>query len=295
MNTHKVTDIWARKLLFLALIISFSLALAPLAFAHGGITIDGSASDWCGTPPGSNNTGATSCGTCGCEWIWKDASGDQRNDGDDPDSNYDLTEFRVTGDSTYLYFLLKFSDITDAGRPYVGIAIDTNRTAGSGQQWFGDNADTQVHNDAYWEREVVVNLNKTGYYNTAWTWTDAGNSQISASNDVVEIRMPLSGLGITWSTTLRFTVLIGQNDNGGIKEVGYSDALDVISTASTWGELSTTDDTIDYYSDVQFGPTAVTLSSFTATSALPRAGAVLAIGGVGALAGVLWLRRRTNR
>ena len=229
---------------------------APAALAHP-VTVNGSLNDWITsfpTPPTNNGHVMRNASYEG-EFIWTDASGDQRTDGDDPDSNYDLTGFRVTADSTNMYFLLRFADLTDASRPYVGIALDTNRD-GTGNDWFGDWADTQTSAKAKWERQIVVNLNKTGYYDVGWTWHDAGSSNISTTTDLIEIAMPLSDLGVslTGGAVVRFTVLVGQNDGGGIKEVWGSDALDCITTQSgnTWNEVS--DGVIDYYFDVYFEP-----------------------------------------
>ncbi len=228
------------------------------------ITVDGDPAEWdpagwAMDPPANINTGHIGRDSSNNgQYIWTDRTGDHRLDGDDPDSNYDLTQFRVTGDSSNLYFLVRLADITNTSLPYIGIAVDTTLD-GNGQNWFGDWAETQVSSSALWEREIVVNLNKTGYYNTAWAWTNAGSSYISAGNDAIEISMPWSALGVTLPARLRFTVMIAQHDgSGGVREVGYADALDALTWAggtggSTWPhELNETDDTIDYYFDVWF-------------------------------------------
>lgn len=237
----------------------------PTAPVHAQtITVDGNPAEWdpagwAMNPPSNINTGHLGRDSSNNgQYIWTDRSGDHRLDGDDPDSNYDLTEFRVTGDSNNLYFLIRLSDITDTSRPYIGIAVDTTLDS-NGQNWFGDLADTQVSSSALWEREIVVNLNKTGYYDPGWTWTGAGSSYISADNDAIEISMPWSALGVTLPARLRFTVLIAQHDgSGGVRDVGYADALDALTWAggtggSTWpDEINTGDDRIDYYFDVWF-------------------------------------------
>ncbi|MEL7222922.1 MAG: hypothetical protein AAGJ93_16490, partial [Bacteroidota bacterium] len=90
------------------------------------ITADGDPSDW------ENNDGAydsaTSLSIHGSgvfsgQWIYKGESGDQRTDGANPDSNYDITEIRVGASSTTLYILVRMDDITDAGLPVVSIAM----------------------------------------------------------------------------------------------------------------------------------------------------------------------------
>ncbi len=227
---------------------------------HGApVTVDGDPGEW--DPPGwpldpptTPNTGRSGRGSG--QYIWADATGDQRTDGDDPDTNYDLTEFRITGDGTNLYALLRFADITDTSRPYAGIAVDTTLD-GTGQSWLGDLSDTQVGSSALWEREIVANLNKTGLYDAAFTWSSTGTSYISSANDTIEISMPWTSLGVTLPKRLRFTVMIAQNNGGGTREIGdgsISDALDAVTWIgpNTWNEVS--DGVINYFFDVWFTP-----------------------------------------
>ncbi len=252
---------WPGLIITLFLVLSF-VAWPPAASAHA-ITVDGDPSDWTMAAPTNVNTGhigrnASAQG----EYIWTDYNADVRTDGTDPDSNYELTQFRVTADASNVYFLARLSDITSTNLPYVAIAVDTDRVNGSGEVWFGDFAETQTSADAEWERLIVVNLNKTGYYDTSWTWTIAGSSYISDANDVIEISMPRTALGVSWPATLRFTVIVCQHDgSGGITDINGadSDALDCVTnygnpglTSNTWAEVS--DGDVDYYFDVYFNP-----------------------------------------
>ena len=86
-----------------------------------------------------------------------------------------------------------------------------------------------------------------------WVWTNAGSSNISAGNDVIEISMPWSALGVALPKRMRFTVMIAQNSGGDTKDVGGANALDCITwtAGNTWAEVS--DTVIDYYFDVWFG------------------------------------------
>jgi uncharacterized repeat protein (TIGR01451 family) len=230
----------------------------PAVFAHS-VGVDGNMNDWITFPTPPENNGHVMRNTLyEGEFLWTDAAGDHRADGADPDSNYDLTEFRVTADTANLYFLLRFSDLTNANLPYVGIAVDTTHD-GSGNAAFGDAADVQTHADAEWERQIVVNSNRTGYFDASYTFNAAGSSNISAAADLIEISMPLSDLGIalTNGAMVRFTVMVGEHDGfGGIVEQTDPDVLDVVTTADTTfpGEVSDTDDVIDYYFDIYFEP-----------------------------------------
>ena len=232
--------------------------LPPASVQAHSITVDGNPSDWDPTgyamnPPTTDDTGhigrdSSSQG----QYIWKDKANDELTSGTDPDTNYDLTEFRVTADSTNLYFLAVFSDTTSTTMPYLAIAIDLDQD-GTGNTAFQDDADTSVSANARWEREVVVNSNKTGYFDESLTWNSVGSSDISTANNVIEVSMPLSGLGISPPGRVRFTVLVGEhNDSGGIKDIASSsDALDAVANASdTSTELG--DGDIDYFFDVWF-------------------------------------------
>lgn len=238
------------------------------------ITVDGDPSDWTGTAPGTDNTHTIS----NAEWIWKDASGDERTDATDPDSNYDMTEVRITGDTTNIYFLIRMAGITDTGLPVVMIAVDTDQTDSSGAWWLPETSDTGVSTgtqettapgsgrsgSANWESCIYVSVQSTGYYDTSFNFHTAGHSYISSTNNLIEISMPWSSLGIDPSTspTVRFEVASFSNDgSGGVQDIGgssISDALDVVTDyaisgggTNTWDEVKDDQD-IDYYFDIQF-------------------------------------------
>ncbi|MEM2679113.1 MAG: hypothetical protein QXU01_01665 [Candidatus Hadarchaeales archaeon] len=229
--------------------VSLGVLLAPASFA-GTRTVDGNPNDWIGTPPAAVNTYTVENG----EWIWKDNTGDQRTDVEGHE-NCDMSEFRVTGDTENIYFLLRFTNMTDAWRVLVYIAVDTTLNS-AGNEWFPDFTTTLVNANARWERVIKASVATTGYYNTSWQYTTAGASYFSATNKTVEISMPWSALGVSLPATLRFTVMIcADNGSGFPVDIGggsISDALDVITTVSgnTWGEVS--DNVIDYYFDVNF-------------------------------------------
>jgi hypothetical protein len=243
--------------------------VGPAVMAHT-IGVDGDPSDWVLAAPTNVTTGHVGRNASyQGEYIWADSPADTRTDGTDPDSNYELTEFRVSGDADNLYFLIRLADITDDGLPYVAITVDTDRESGVGNNWYPDFADTSLNVDASWERAIVVNLNKTGYYDTGWTWHNAGSSFISDGNDAIEIGMPCTDLGISYPAAVRFTVIVGQHDgSGGIVNVGdasISNALDAVtnygdpgSTSNTWAEVG--DGQVDYYFDVYFDPNGEAIS-----------------------------------
>lgn len=227
----------------------------PVAVAHS-VTVDGNLNDWKTTFPSPpvNNGHVMRNSLYEGEFLWSDASNDARVVGTDPDSNYELTEMRVTADSSDLYFLLRLADVTAANRPYVAVAVDTDRASGSGKTAFEDSAGVQTHTDAAWERQIIANSNRTGYFDTASSFTSAGTSVISAAADAIEVSMPLAALGIdlTDGAVVRFTVFVGEHDgSGGLVIYGGRGPLDVVTTQDdTADEL--TNGVIDYFFDVYF-------------------------------------------
>jgi hypothetical protein len=269
-----------KRYTFVLLFIGLLMGLLPAhpTAAHGGIAIDGNASDWgnlgngsCPTAPAANSgqvltLSHTDCGlgaNAGTEYVWTDASGDQRTDHWSPTGNMDLTQLRITGDANNLYFLLRFSDITSCNAQYIAIAIDS--TAG-GTTFFPDSADTNL--PWGYERVVVANTNKTGYFTNDSTFTAAGTSFCSDANNLWEISIPRADLGLTWPAVAGdydFAVMIAcHNGTGGICDAFSSDAMDVVTVAGdTWSEVS--DGALDYSFTMGFSPTAVTLSQQHAT------------------------------
>lgn len=270
-----------RKIPFLSFMFALLLAFgqaSPTA-AHGGIAIDGSASDWgnlgngsCPSAP-SDNSGQvldlshTDCGlgaNAGTEYVWTDALGDQRTDHWGGTGNLDLTQLRITGDANNLYFLLRSSDITNCNAQYMAIAIDS---AVGGTTFLPDSADTNL--PWGYERVVVANTNKTGYFTNDSTFTAAGASFCSDANNLWEISIPRANLGLAWPANAgdyNFAVMIAcHNGAGGTCNAGTSDAMDVVTTVAgnTWNEVS--DGTLNHSFTMGFSPTAVTLSQQQAT------------------------------
>jgi hypothetical protein len=253
-------------------LILLSVLLPAPVQAHS-ITVDGDPSDWDPSgyamdPPTTDDTGhigrdSSSQG----QYIWKDTTGDESTSGSDPDTNYDLTEFRVTAGSDDVYFLAEFSDVTDDVKPYLAIAVDSDQD-GTGNLGDPDGSETSVSTDARWERWIVVNKNNTGYYTEGGSpaWTDAGSSSMSVTNDAIEVSMPRSGLGLTWPARMRFTVFIAENNNSTPQEQTGSDGLDALTNVAN--DLS--DGDVDYYFDVWFNSSGEPYAPLLITGVLPN-------------------------
>lgn len=276
----------ARLVLACALVLALSVAVLPPPVMAKTITVDGDPSDWSfGFLPYNINTGHVKRDTgspAPGEYAWKDNSPDHTNGSADErtdfvmgvqDPRVDLSQFRVTGDATNIYFLACMTDIpagatSGAGAPQVQVAIDTNQDA-SGVPNFLANADTNTHPNAGWETLLITRFGSGQSNVRTWaappvTPTDTGVAAISDVHDCIEFSVPWVQLGLSGVPSgkpLRFTVAIFRADaNDDTQDIsGTSDALDAVTNygipcdlSNTWAEVS--DGVIDYYFDVYFQP-----------------------------------------
>ena len=303
-----------KRILTLCTIILLFGALLPAhpAQAHAIVSVNGAkdTNEWlagfgsngCPALPSANSSSiygsAQGCtGPVGNEYIWTDATGDRRTDVcSDTYGDLDLKEFRLTGDPTYVSFLLEFADITNCGKQYIAIAINSSDSGGTA--FFPDNADTDLAGfGSGYERVIEANTVNTGYWTNNTTYTAVDNASFcNADNNLWEIRFSTSDLGLTWpanSGAYDFAVAVFCQDSGAPWDVGgSSDVIDVITAASsTWAEVI--DGDVDYNFTMEFGPTAVELIELTARPAsAPQAAPWLLGAGVLLVAGLLAWRKR---
>ncbi|MBN1898562.1 MAG: hypothetical protein JW827_07265 [Spirochaetes bacterium] len=220
--------------------------------------IDGDPSDWKGTSASVTNSSVISSN----EWIWKDADNDIRltltyAGGT---NNYELTEMRLTSDTNSLYILVRMKDLTN-GYPYIALSIDTNLAPSSGQEYFGDLADTKVNTNAFWEKELVIPYADVRYYLKDWTRITNGVKSSSDYFDTIEAAISWNDLGLDpRNATLRFTVMVAQDSNGYTMERYQSDAMDCITPqpGETWNEVKESPDgVIDFFFDLDFNASCV--------------------------------------
>lgn len=288
-----------KKVILLTLLFCGLLLIqARTAAAHGGITVNGNFSDWGvsviagGSPPGCSltmpaaQTGAiltfpgTSCGTLisGNEYIWKDNITDERTDFASPDGRVDIDYMAITSDANDVYFLVKLRNtppvaITGNGAPQIQIAIDRDRINGSGEPFLANFSDTQVDPNAEWEYLLYTRFGSNNPAVGVWqngysAGTPIFRGAAAFTTQFIELSVPWSDIGGFTAGPLRFTVSSYRSDTTDTTWdlVGFSDALDAVTTAApnTWDEVS--DGVINYYFDVAFQtPTAVTLSQQHAT------------------------------
>ncbi len=216
------------------------------------IVIDGYADDWHGISPSQDNT----CVISSNEFIWKDKTGDERTDSPSQDSNFDITEVRITFDNTYIYVLVKVNDMTSTDEPNIAIAIDTNLSGG--MDWIGADSDTIIGGDYgkitasahYPDVNVIVHNPTSGitkielFTNNGTSWfapptAGDGTAYSSISEDLVEFKIARQDVGLSGNKTARFSIALfdnnvdwANNNNCTYDIVGTSDALDTVGIAS---------------------------------------------------------------
>jgi hypothetical protein len=269
----------AQLVLACTLVLALSVAALPPPAMATTITVDGNYSDWNYTSlPYNINTGHVARDTgspAPGEYGWQDSAADERADfgGGGPDTRVDLSQFRVTGDASNIYFLACMTDIpsgatSGAGAPQVQVAVDTNQDS-SGATIFMGNADTSTHANAGWETLLMTrfgsgNSNVRTWAAPAGTPTDTGAAAISDIYDCIEFSVPWVQFGLSGVPTgkpLRLTVAIFRADaNDDTWDIsGSSDALDAVTNygipcdqSNTLAEVS--DGVLDYHFQVYFEP-----------------------------------------
>ncbi|PKN24687.1 MAG: hypothetical protein CVU65_11115, partial [Deltaproteobacteria bacterium HGW-Deltaproteobacteria-22] len=260
--------------LLFALLVG-SMGLLPSTTNAHPVTVDGTSIEWDAFPPttfanlGHLVRNASSEG----EYVWNDLAGDHRTDLGGG-GNVDLTRFRVTGDATNVYFLAKFSDITQTfGDGVTQLQIAVRTTGAGGQTWLGGNSDTQVDAAAAWDYLIMTSFGSAlsgeaapKIWDASWASSTAGNAIISDTNDLIEIAVPWTALGLAGPPAygLKFTVATfrANTSDETWDLTGVSDALDAVTTygdpnpadsRNTWIEVG--DAVVNYHFQVFFHQT----------------------------------------
>lgn len=180
--------------------LSLLCLVAPPAQAHG-IAVDGDAMDWTGVVVvgGDYDTQAG-------EWGWRPA-----------DSAYPLQEFRVTADSSYVYFLVRFAEVRATrgeGAPLLQIAMDTDQQPNSGKDVFAGFSRSRLAANATWERLIRTSFG-AGRLTPGildGNFTDLATNEdlmiLNPTKRTLEMRIRWAALAVAPPTTLRFTVAL---------------------------------------------------------------------------------------
>jgi len=192
-------------------------------------SVDGIADEWVGTAPTVVNSSTIDGG----EFIWTDKANERRDDSGF-DNSVDMREFRMRADADNIYFYVKFAAIDDVDYPYIGIAVDSDRSAADGAlAWIADESDTGL-GDGYYtngtaglhypERNIIAHgVPGTGQRvelhaddGSSWYAPSGGNdvANFNGTDGFAEFAVSRSDLLLTGSTVGRFTVASYFNNNG---------------------------------------------------------------------------------
>ncbi len=281
---------------------------------HSAITIDGDPSDWTGTAPTSDNSFTISNG----EFIWKDASGDNLTD-----NTYDLLQFRMTSDGSYLYFLFEFNNLSGLGQdgaPGIMVTLDTDQVQNNGNPYFGYNSETQVaqNGNANWEYQLLIDLaannvsdgqpvygdgnqvwnggSSLDLVNTSWDDNSTSSDEYVASTtyNAVEARISLSEIGNPSTITVELGIVrMSSKTPGDAWDLSGSDVIDAMTTAQdTSAEVN--DGYIDYYVTITFDTSTGDVNTATDSTGttVPELSPTLAVPLLFIVAVPIILRRR---
>ncbi|OHD57385.1 MAG: hypothetical protein A2Y33_07835 [Spirochaetes bacterium GWF1_51_8] len=227
------------------------------------IKLDGSLSEW-NTAVGGVNTDFITNG----QWMWNDKTNDAFSTGDAlPYDHLDLLKFGVTANDKCLFFMFTVPDLSDdvtydSPRPYISVAIDTNKVSGSGVNKM---VESEVGTPAAsrWEMEIIANVDGTGYYTVTGVTTnfhECGENWIThtANPGLGEIAIPWEELGFSGiPETLRIVVDTGRVVDGlgiyNLQQVGGAvNFLDCVSTNNVSAADEFSDGENNVYMDIYF-------------------------------------------
>jgi len=180
------------------------------------IKVDGWPGDWQGTAP----AGVHEVTVAGGEWIYKGDVNDHRTFGG-ASADSDITEVRVTSDDTYVYFLVRMSEITNAAMPALGIAWNgQTQTPGDGYPWIGDSSTPSgsiglENSIQYATRQIMVYTPSGGaptirlWDGGIWYSPPAGDSDvaISAADNTVEFRINRNDLNLHYPSSITLSMV----------------------------------------------------------------------------------------
>ena len=244
------------------------------------IIVDGNTNDWKGV---AKRADIDSWIISSNEFIWIDNKEDERRDKLDPDSDYDMLEFRVVADTNLysttkgnIFFMVKFNTYSHNQRVNINIAIRTNQGSGAGfQNWMGDDAEVGI-GETKSQPDFNINWCYDGNNDIYIIPVSGGNywdrpiSYKSYIGKVTECRISANSLGldIKNSPTINIRVAIAKYSNAGDPDdteknadiSGSADFLDCMNPGSGrgysgkdgtwWDEMSDAD--YDFWVKIKF-------------------------------------------
>ncbi|MEW6556790.1 MAG: fibronectin type III domain-containing protein [Elusimicrobiota bacterium] len=185
------------------------------------IEVDSDEADWqTSSLPANNNEGQiyslTTGNGGGYIWVWNDKDNEERGDAPDPDTNYDIEEFRITADDEYVYFRVRYQTLTVDNTMHISVSIDTNTTVSSGLSWIGDNSK---------ESGSIELGNEYGNLpdNSNWAETNIDCHDVTDGSTRIELFKPgwndwgtpsTPGDGANWVNAPRIDFMVARSDLG---------------------------------------------------------------------------------
>lgn len=234
------------------------------------IKVDGWPGDWSGTPAAQVHSVTVDQG----EWIYRGEANDHRTfTGATADS--DITEVRLRSDDTYVYFLVRMQDISDASIPALGIAWNARtETPGEGHAWIGDasmptGSMALGHPDQYATRQIMVYTPSGGaptirlWNGGIWYAPPAADSAVAVSeaDNAIEFRINRNDLDLYYPSTIAFSMVsfrssgneAGANSTFDSPDLN-NDAIDVVGgepgvSENAWAR-DLHDNTVHYFHEV---------------------------------------------
>jgi len=187
------------------------------------IKVDGYPGEWQANSP----TGIHEVAVTNGEWMYKGDANDHRTFGG-ASTDSDITEVRVTCDETYVYFLVRMSDITLASIPALGIAWNAHtQTPGNGFQWIGDESTPSgsiglENSDQFATRQIMVYTPSGGspvirlWNGGVWYSPPAGDSAVSISeaDNAMEFRINKNDLDLHYPSKITMTLASFRSSGG---------------------------------------------------------------------------------
>lgn len=221
----------------------FKMYLIKLLIFFHTITVDGNINDWTGKLPSNIHSYTFSNG----EFIYRGGINDFRTDLGNT-LYADLTEFRLTCDDSWVYFLIKFQEIDPNDKDSIHVEISIgNPGDGTSYLWIGDDAQLGLTKRALADRIIAFHSSQPGNF-VIELW-DGGSWYaplseyevvVSDVNDCIEAKISKSDIadgGLSFPTAIRISLatfknVVGwNNDTDATEDIGggsINDAVDVL-------------------------------------------------------------------
>ncbi|MCD6413047.1 MAG: hypothetical protein J7L54_02750, partial [Elusimicrobia bacterium] len=167
------------------------------------------------------------------EFLFEDKTGETS------DSNFDIEEFRLAGNTDNIFIRIKMFDADSADNYQFALTFST---ASGGQQTIGDDSGFflgNLYGENFWQRQIIFHSTATGSFtaelNDGSGWTQSSSVVNFYENaSVMESEIPRAEIGLVSTTTFQISLAVFQNSVGraSAKDTTSSGALDCLTVSS---------------------------------------------------------------